>query len=481
MRRVRGMWVGGTVAMAVAIALAATAWHDSGCGSLRRLARIAMPGTALAQEVLEFKPLSPESAAAIDKRTSDKIQRLTDRARRQAEIDAKAQGIPSPPAVPETPEPPAGRSGDIMRLGSDIEIEKGQTVDGDVVSIGGDVEIFGHVRGDAASMGGDLHLGPDARVDGDVVCIGGKLEEDAGSSVGGQRVTALGVMRGSGSKRIVIDRDDDSDGVHTYADKAIEHTGEAFAAMVFLLVMLGFAWIYANFAAERSAVAFTTAKRETGMSLLVGFITALLLAPSAVALALVAAILCITIIGIPLGVAAIFAYGAILAIACTWGFVIGAGVLGERLGARSGTARSFMRSAAIGLIAIQGLQVAGQMFGLIPFFGWVGGLLGFAAFVAGSVVILIGVGALIRSKVGQGPDGKWWPLHKRVVPVAPSGAAAGGPQAAPAPGVATPPAPSAPAPPTTTSFGSAPASSFAPAPQTPPATEPEQPGPGSLV
>src|SRR5439155_681171 len=86
-------------------------------------------------------------------------------------------------------------SGNITRLGSDIYIAPGQVVVGDVVALGGDVTVAGHVEGDVASMGGDVYLKSSARVDGDVVCMGGKLNEEPGASVGGQRVSGLGGRR----------------------------------------------------------------------------------------------------------------------------------------------------------------------------------------------------------------------------------------------------------------------------------------------
>jgi hypothetical protein len=204
------------------------------------------------------------------------------------------------------------------------------------------------------------------------------------------------------------------------------------------------------------------------MSLLVGLIAALLLVPSVVALALVVAILCITIIGIPLGIAAIFAYGALLAIAGSWGFVIGAALLGERLGSRGGAVPTFLKSAVIGIVVIEGTSMIAAVFGMMPFLGWIGALLGFMAVVAGSLAILVGVGALIRSKMGQGPDGKWWPLRKRV-PVSPPGAPPPAPAGTPPPPapVVAPPPPAPPPDPT----------AYAP----PPPPAPEPPAPGSTV
>jgi hypothetical protein len=427
-------------------ALGSGAGHALRHGAVRVLAT-ALPGTAHAQQVLEFKPVSPESADALERRAQERAQAIVDRATRRAEARARAARPPEPPGAPDNPVPPEppnpdedlGRSGDIMRLGSDVVVDANQVVDGDVVAIGGDVEVLGHVRGDAAAMGGDLHLGPDGRVDGDVVCIGGRLTEDPGASVGGQRVTALGVMKGHAGRGYVprhhVDLGD---------FEPMVRAGRVISSIVLLVIMLIFAWGYVTFVPERTAVAVATIKREGGMSLLAGFLTAVMLVPSLVALALVMAILCITIIGIPLAIAALFAYFALVLVLLTWGLVAGAVVLGERLAARGQATIGFMQAALIGILAMEGLRVVGAVIQIFPFVGWVGGLLRFIGIVAESLAILVGAGALLRSKFGQGPEGKWWPLRRPATPAA-GGTAA--PPPAPAPPVAPGPGAAEAAPP----------------------------------
>lgn len=78
---------------------------------------------------------------------------------------------------------------DVVRMGSDITIGPEEVVQGDVVAIGGNVDIEGHVMGDAVSIGGMLHLAPTARVNGDAVSVGGSVEKDAGAEVNGETVS----------------------------------------------------------------------------------------------------------------------------------------------------------------------------------------------------------------------------------------------------------------------------------------------------
>ncbi|MBC8479110.1 MAG: polymer-forming cytoskeletal protein [FCB group bacterium] len=81
--------------------------------------------------------------------------------------------------------------GEIVRLGSDIIIEEGQTVK-TAVSIGGDVTVLGTVRDEAVSVGGNIHVGPKAVIGGDLVSVGGTLEIEDGAELRGDIVEVGG-------------------------------------------------------------------------------------------------------------------------------------------------------------------------------------------------------------------------------------------------------------------------------------------------
>src|SRR5262249_21605712 len=150
---------------------------------------------------------------------------------------ARSAAIPTPPAPdepspaptpPEEPDIHTTRSGDVMRIGSDIHIENGQVVEGDVFALQGDIRVDGHVKGNVASSGGDVYLGSTARVDGDVLCIGGQLHEENGASVGGQRVTALHGTRDRRIRHRIRERLRDMD-----IEGEVEHrTGELVGSII---------------------------------------------------------------------------------------------------------------------------------------------------------------------------------------------------------------------------------------------------------
>jgi hypothetical protein len=390
------------------------------------------PVPARAEEVLQFKPVPPESAS--------KLEHSSHGSRRVVVTPPDHPDVPEPPVPPEPPDN-LGRSGDIMRLGSDVTIEKGQVVDGDVVAIGGDVKIEGQVRGDVAALGGDLHLGSESRVNGDVACLGGALTEEPGAFVGGQRVTAVGAFHGK-------DKFKHLPGMVHEIEPWIG-VAKVAKSFVWLLVLLALCWAYITFAPQRTATVVSTIRHEPGHSLLAGFLSLIMIVPSLVALAIVMVILCITIIGIPVAIAALFVYLGLVAVLLTWGFVGGIAWFGERIPVSGPQPVALLRAALIGTLVVQGLRIVGAVLQLVPFVGWVGGLMRFAGILGWSLAVMIGAGALIRSKIGQGPQGRWWPILKsgppRPIEPVPAMATSGGiapPPATPGPGTeSAPPSP----------------------------------------
>ena len=436
---------------------ASVAAHGTRC-ALAAAVRLGA-GTAHADDVFQFTPVPAESVSEFERR----------HARRRAESTAPpppvAPAIPPSPDSLETPPLPLtpGKSGNITRLGSDIYIAPGQVVVGDVVALGGDVTVAGHVEGDVASMGGDVYLKSSARVDGDVVCMGGKLNEEPGASVGGQRVSGLGGRRARlhhATERAVHD--------------VVEHETEVAASFTWLLILLALAWAFTRLGAGRTAAAVATLKREPGVSIGVGALVFALIIPSIVALAIVVAILCITIIGIPFALAALLAYMLFLCLLWSWGFVIAATVLGEAvLGRTAGAASlatgglppgaapapvagampgaigvsapppSLTKRAVVGILLLAGAGVLGRLFQLIGFFGplhALGTLIHVLASIAGLVALTFGSGAWLRTELKAGTMARWWRGNQW-------SRGGGAPAAQPAPaasGVAPPPPPSAP-------------------------------------
>lgn len=433
--------------------------HRAGFAVLETMAPVAR-----AQSTLEFKPVPPESASALEfERTARRAKAAASAARPAApaqpavaESSISVPAIPAPSAAPEPPEPPS-TVGDITRMGSDITVAENEVVRGDVTAFGGDVTVDGTVHGAVVAMGGDVHLGATARVDGDVVCIGGQLHEDPGAYVSGERVTALGGRHG---KRILRDIRLSQE-QHRQFDFAWNFL-RVVGAVARFLVTLGLAWLIVWLFAGRVRAAADTLKAQPGLSLGIGGLVIALAIPSIIALALVVALLCITIIGIPLALAALLGYGLFFVVFVLFGAVVGAVVVGERVLANRGQAAPTLVAAALtGTAIVAGARLLGRLLHTADFvgIGGLGTLLVVLAWIAAAFLSVIGGGAWLRWEFTSGLLKRWW--NRR----------GNGTFAAPAP-----PPPAAPGAPAVVS--APPPEAYMP-PPTPPPPDPAEPTTGS--
>ena len=358
-----------------------------------------------AEHAMRFRPVPRDSASGIDRalmeadrarELADSVTGRHDRSSRVPPAPGSDMAPPNVPEPPEVPEPPAVRttSGDIVRFGSDITVREGQLIQGDVVSFGGSIEVRGHVTGNVSAMGGDLTLTPTARVEGDVVCIGGVLREEQGSSVGGQRVTA---PRTPGAKMFLP------------VLAVVGTSAKMLAHLVVALFMLGIAWLFAKLAPSRTQAAMDQIAREPGPSFIIGLLLWALIIPSVIAMALVIAVLCITIIGIPLAAAVALGYCAFFVLAGLWGAIVGYGVLGQRIYPRfKGGEATLIQSLLWGGIALHGMRIASDLLHVVPLLGFVGGFLTFLHFVLIVSLATLGAGALVRGEYQRRSLQNWW-------------------------------------------------------------------------
>jgi len=269
-----------------------------------------------------------------------------------------------------------------------------------------------------------VKLGATARVDGDVASIGGELIEDPGAFVGGQRVTAVG--KGARGLR---DRD------RRHFRHGFERAGHIGSSLVWLFIMVAVAWGISKLAPARTGAALDVLKRETLLSLGIGALIWALIVPSVVALCLVVAILCITIIGIPLALAALLAYALFLVVLWVWGYVVGTLAIGEwasgKMSARAAAMPSptgvtpvppsLARKAVLGVLIVSGAGAVGEIFqSLGPLHG-LGVFISVVSTVAGGLAATFGAGAWLRSELKSGLLGRWWSGRRATPAAAPAG------------------------------------------------------------
>jgi hypothetical protein len=352
--------------------------------------------------------------------------------------------VPEPPDAPDAPDLPESpdHSNDLVRFGQDIVIAADQVVDGDVVAIGGNIEVLGRVKGSATAVGGSVSIRDKGVVEGDAVSVGGGTTTSDSASVSGSNVSVGSwPFHGHGAVLPLL-------GVMGFGALA----GILTTIIQFLLTIL-FAWICLLLVRERLEHAVDRMGQSFGKSLLwglVGWMAMLVAIPTLVVVCAIAmVILVITIIGIPiailLAIAMVFALIAtVLAIivGTFLAYLNGAMYLGRRLLARRspGVVVTPLRAIIVGALVILGLKALGSILGLIGvvFVMPIGIALGIMAGALLLVFTTAGLGAMILTRFGKGIPGAY--------PAAPHVAA---PAAAPAAQgwYAPPPPPSPPPPP----------------------------------
>jgi hypothetical protein len=205
------------------------------------------------------------------------------------------------PVSPPPPSPPVresrgrrrgtDRNGDRVRIGGNVDVDEGETVDGDVVAVGGSVRVDGDVRGDVVSVGGGVTLGRNASVDGDVTVIGGRLQRDPGARVGGkaQEVGLGGINFGNWTWR----RNPLGFWMTSMLGSAVAFVGTLARVAILCLI----AALVVLFGRDYMYRAGTVAARESLKAGAVGLLAQILFVPI---LVITCIVLVLTIVGIPL-------------------------------------------------------------------------------------------------------------------------------------------------------------------------------------
>jgi hypothetical protein len=211
---------------------------------------------------------------------------------------------------------------DAVAIGGPLTVRG--TVRGDAVALGGPVSIESGavVEGEIVAVGGPVHVAEGARVAGDITAVGGSVDVDPDATVEGQQVGVGGSLGGliSGLVQSLTDASEAPASVF----HALAHVVHAVALIVVTLLVLAFL-------PERveRVRGFLTAR--PGASVLGGLAIAVGLVP-------VIALLCISIVGIPLVPVFLMAVAALLAMgitaAATW--------LGDRLPVLKGRKSPFV-------------------------------------------------------------------------------------------------------------------------------------------
>ncbi len=336
-------------------------------------------------------PVPPREAADVEQAKEDveKAREEVEQARRQAEevlraeqalrdVEEKLKRERVIKRRADADHVVLGDRGEIVRMGQDVDIEEGETVE-EVVVIGGDLTVRGDVSGDAVAVGGDVRVVSTGRVMGDAVSIGGNLMVEDGGIVDGNEVEVgnIGPLFLPGFGRTYVHGN--GPGVFIRIVKSV----------LTLLVILFIGWLAMVLFGNRLTSLADTVQNDFWRSLLVGVLVLVLWLPAVFLSA-------ITVIGIP--VAVLLVIGVPLALFV--GYLIGALAFGRRLvaGIRLDRESPLLHLLA-GLTAIGLLGFFGRLLGIVDILGPVAVAFRIVSYALLCFAAILGIGALTTVQV----------------------------------------------------------------------------------
>jgi hypothetical protein len=299
-----------------------------------------------------------------------------------------AAAVPSAPSAvapePPTPSRSSQREGDIVRIGGGaVNVAENERVQGDVVSIGGSVNIDGEVTGDVVAVVGGLTLGPHAVVRGDVTAVGGPFKRDPQAQVFGQ-VNDVGI--GPNGQTVPPYRINPRTIFGSFGARLGSLTTTVARVLLFIL----FALIVTAVGRRPLEQIATRIAAEPLRAGLVGLLAQILFVPVLVVTILA---LVISIIGIPLLILVPFAI-ILVGVVMLVGFTAAAYIAGGwSLGRFGRTERSPFLTVALGVVVIAALTLLGKLFSLAA--GLFGVPLSIVGYLVEYLAWTIGFGAAI--------------------------------------------------------------------------------------
>ena len=259
-------------------------------------------------------------------------------------------------------------SKDIVRFNERILIGKNEVVQGDVVAIGGSVDVAGTVNRNAVAVGGDVNILPGGKVLGDATAVGGKVTK-LGSLSGSETSIGPRVHWKSTTREERVDKS----GKTTIIEKEetpAENWGWKLLRALGMIALVTL--IAALFPKATDRVAFA-AERAPLASFLWGIGVLIAIVP-------VAFLLIVSLIGI-----ALIPFELLLVCAAAlFGYVAMSVLVGRRLMVGFGGKAPWIAAPLLGAFLI-------QLIGLVPVLGWFVKL----------GLILFGLGAIVLTPFGS--------------------------------------------------------------------------------
>ncbi|MGB7061796.1 MAG: hypothetical protein WBF13_05515 [Candidatus Zixiibacteriota bacterium] len=295
--------------------------------------------------------------------------------------------VPRPPRPRIRPRPLT--SAGVFRMGKDVTVEEDEEIDGDVVALGGSVEIRGTVTGNAVAIGGDVDVFSTGIVEGDAVSVGGNVTKHGQAVVRGEKVS-IAFWRGPRFRLPSL---------HAPFPFIITRFHAPlwgfFARIIKILLFIFIGIVTISILPRHVSKVAQKVKQDFLKSGLVGLAAEILIIPIFI-------LLIITIIGIPV---ALLVEPLLIIAALILGYTGVCLFVGEKLQEHTSLKPDTkIMILVIGILAVELVPLLARVLGFFggPFspLGWI---IAFVGWMIGYVVITVGLGASILTRLGTRP------------------------------------------------------------------------------
>ena len=312
----------------------------------------------------------------------------------------------------------------------DLDVPAGEVREGTYVVIDGSAHVAGEIRGDLVVVDGDVSLEDGSTVTGELRLADARVIRNEGS-VGGGLVDVLATGRSATEEirerirnevRDEVRRDlreeirratrvqDDGFSFFSPFRSVIRGVGGLIETIFVVLVLGLLGAAAAAFARENLEVVADTAREAPARAAMVGVAGTFLLIPVWV---LGAVALVVSIVGIPVAIAWLPLFPAAVVVAGLFGYLAVAKNVGEWLADSGYEWTDWVRKSnavhtiAAGLVGLSLAFAAAHLLSILPFFGFLSGLLTFIGVLGTLVAFQIGFGAVILTRAGRKRE--YWP------------------------------------------------------------------------
>ncbi len=270
------------------------------------------------------------------------------------------------------------------RLGR-FSVGSGQSLEGDLLVIRGQADVYGRVTGNLVTLDGDILLHRGAVIDGDALALGGQVRDLGGSVLGESRSVSEGDTVPAAPRGLA-------------ATTGIRLAGVL--GVLATLTLLGFGLV--AFGRPYLEVVSDTASHSFLRSFLAGLLSQILVVPT---FGMLVVGLVLSVVGALLVPFVVIVYALLVVVGVVGGFLAVAHALGE-----SHTRRQLARGVALSPNSYRYLMIgigsAGAVWLAWVLFGWVpfaGGLVLGAAVLTTWLLGTVGLGAAVLSRAGVRP------------------------------------------------------------------------------